>query len=482
MFNTRVNVQSRYFDLGMLLLLAALVAFKWNDLHLPYFWDELGVYCQAAIKFYKEGPSLMPGSLDPEISRGHPLLFQFLSGWALRIGGNTPFTAHLFAFGISLWLLLAIYTKVTALFNRATAFATCLILAVQPAFLAICCLLLPEIMLTLWAWLGVTNYYQRNYVRAGLFVCLAILTKETAISLPVVLLGYSLLHYLFYRDHRGAFAPVALLATIAPFAVLALFLVAQKQQNGWYFFPYHVSTVTTNLHDIYLNFKRYFKFLLLQYHRYWLLLLVAAATFQLLLKSRINIAAGRNSFVLLALFMCAAVVAGSCFAFYMARYVMLVFPVLALLTALSIHYLFSQTWLRGLILTGLTVVALQAQSGNAFNYEDDLAYRKSLTTVTQAIRYTESITNYGDTIIGRFPVYFALMTTEYGYTTRYLPSQPTDSLYWKHVYYIDSDPGIWEPKPWPDSLFELVKDFRDGYASATVYRLKVSERSKLFLK
>lgn len=474
----RLSAQSAVFHLLFVLLLAALLAFKWNDLHLPYFWDELGVYGQAAIHFYQQGPSLQPGSISPEISRGHPLLFQFLSGWALRLLGNNPFAAHLFALSVSFALLTAVYLKIAQLYNRATAFAASLILAVQPAFLAICCLLLPEVMLTLWAWLGVTHYYQRHYARAGLYVCLAVLTKETAISLPVVFLSFSLLHYLLYRDHRGAFKPLALLFTLTPIAVLTAFLLLQKQQNGWYFFPYHLSTVTTNVQEVFVSLLRYFRFLFLKSNRCVLLALLAVAAF----RTRISIESGRNNVLLPLVMMSAAVVIGSCFAFYMARYVMLVFPVLALLAALSLRTIFSRQLHRALALLVVLLVALLARNGTTFHYEDDLAYRKSVTTVQQAIRYTQSIATDGDTIIARFPVYYALMTPDYGYTTRFIPSLPPDSLYWKKVYYIDSDPGVNEPLPWPDSLFVPVKEFRDGYARATVYQLLITNRQQLFLR
>lgn len=476
------NFRARSYDLAFVVLLAAFILFKWHDLYLPYFWDELGVYSRAAIQFYHQGPSLLPGSLDPEISRGHPLLFQFLSGWMLTIFGNKPFTAHLFALLVSATLLTAVYTKLKSLYNSSIAFSTALLLIVQPAFLAISGLLLPEVMLALWAWLGITNYYQRNYLRAGLYVSLAILTKESAISLPVVLLSYSALHYLFYRDHRGAFRPATLCATIFPFVVLAVFLLIQKQQNAWYFYPYHVSTVTTNLAEVFFNLKRYLLFLFYQYQRYWLSLLMLTALVVACIKGKINIAAGRNNFLLPGIMMSAAVVIGSCFAFYMARYVMLVFPVLALLSALSIHLLFRKQLVRFLLLGTLALTALQVREGNVFAYEDDLSYRKSVTTMQKAIHFTETQLTEGDTIVGRFPVYHALISPEFGYLTKHLPSRPIDSLYWNHVYYIDTDPGLWEPKPWPDSLFIPIKEFKDGYATARVFELLVHQRQQLYSK
>ena len=41
-------------------------------------WDEIWVYAPALTEMAEIGPTLLPGVLDAELSRGHPLLFHFL--------------------------------------------------------------------------------------------------------------------------------------------------------------------------------------------------------------------------------------------------------------------------------------------------------------------------------------------------------------------------------------------------------------------
>ncbi|HWB62125.1 MAG TPA: glycosyltransferase family 39 protein, partial [Chitinophagales bacterium] len=150
-------------------VLVALFIFKWNDLHLPYFWDELGVYTQAADYQYHHGISLMPASVPAWLSRGHPLFFVALSASVLKLFGENVFAAHLFSLFISSVLLFVVYRKTTKYFDSLTALVAVMLLAIQPLFLAQSALVLPEITLALFVLLALTAYYEKRFALFALF-------------------------------------------------------------------------------------------------------------------------------------------------------------------------------------------------------------------------------------------------------------------------------------------------------------------------
>ena len=49
------------------------------------------------------------------------------------------------------------------------------------------------------------------------------------------------------------FKPVNILLVISPYLVFGAFLLIQKKQNGWYFFPFHLDNIATNLSDYWSN-------------------------------------------------------------------------------------------------------------------------------------------------------------------------------------------------------------------------------------
>src|ERR1019366_3043834 len=131
-----------------------LIAFKLHDVYLPCFWDELGVYAQAADYQYHHGLSLMPSSVPAVISRGHPLLFTFLNACAIKVFGEHVFVLHYFSLFISTMLILMVYLKTTKYFGQLTGIISVAILILQPLFLAQSAMVLPEIALAFFVFLS----------------------------------------------------------------------------------------------------------------------------------------------------------------------------------------------------------------------------------------------------------------------------------------------------------------------------------------
>ena len=168
----------------ILFTLSLLLFTVYQSKYIPtaYFWDELGVYIPAAQHMNDAGSiSLLPSSLDPLYSRGHPLLYTFLNASVFHFFGDRVAVAHTLALIISLLVLVSFYFIISNLLSKKVAFFSCLLLAVQPLFISMALLSLPEMCLCfflLWAvWSLIKNYG----LLFALMSTLAILTKESCL-------------------------------------------------------------------------------------------------------------------------------------------------------------------------------------------------------------------------------------------------------------------------------------------------------------
>ena len=198
-FSISFSPNSKIYNWLFAVLLLLFIALKFNDLFLPYFWDELGVYAQCAVYQYHHGLSLMPVSVPAEYSRGHPLLLTFLNALMMKIFGTGVWVPHSFHLLISIALLIAVYSYTAKYFNRLTGLVSAVLLVTQPIFLSQSILLLPEVLLSLFLFLSLVTYFEKKYFLFGVFASLAVLTKESAVVLPCVVLAYSVLLFLFLQ-------------------------------------------------------------------------------------------------------------------------------------------------------------------------------------------------------------------------------------------------------------------------------------------
>lgn len=453
-------------------LVFAFIALKFNHLFLPYFWDELGVYSQCAVYQFHNGISLMPRSLPPELSRGHPLFFTFCNAINLRLFGTSVVVAHTFNLFVAILLLCAVFRTVTAHFNRLTAFVSVLLLVVQPVFIAQSALVIPEVMLSLLLFLSLVNYYEQKYFAAGICGGLALLTKESAIVLPVVLISYSLFQLLLFGNRREAFKPLNLLATIFPYIAFGVFLLVQKQQNGWYFFPYHIEVMSFKFDEALECLDDFWGFVTWSQGRYWWVKMLLIAPVIALLTNRVSVKRINNSLIFLMLLFCTAFLLFSALNFYMERYVVVVIVFAAVLTAISITEIFRNKFLALPVAIFFAVVALGHYEEGKFNKDFDMGYRHNVIAVQEAVDYCIQRLNKDELMYGNFPTYFAINFLEGGYykpgTTQISGAM---SVIGNTRYFIFSDPGNAceiDHTRYKDSL---VATFTSGYAKTSVYLL-----------
>ncbi|MCB0756190.1 MAG: glycosyltransferase family 39 protein [Flavobacteriales bacterium] len=248
---------------------------KIKYLGLPYFWDEAWVYAPAVFDMFENGPSLSPNSIDPLLSRGHPILFHFLAVCWMTIFGTSFTAVHSFSVFVAVLLIVAVYKLGEALASKSVGFWSAALLAMQPIFIQQAGFLLPEIMLALFVTLTVLFYLKRKmwlYLAAGSAM---LLTKETGI-LVIGMLG---LVELFEFVRNREFTIRRLVETLwvgSPVAIAFLYFLAQYMQFGWFMFPEHVSMFETDP-EIWLKKREIvFRLFFLEQHRYIIVSVVLA--------------------------------------------------------------------------------------------------------------------------------------------------------------------------------------------------------------
>ncbi len=261
-----------YYFIGLLGVISAVLVFKFQHLSLPYFWDEAWVYAPAILEMHKNGLSLLPDAIPPELSRGHPLLFHFLATVWVKIFGTSFFAVHSFSLAISVALLVAVYFFCKDFFSPLVGFLSVLMLAVQPLFLAQSSFLLPEVMMALWTLLSLYYYLKEKWILFIVFASLMLLTKESGIVLLATIGIWTLFENVFLKK-EPLFKPEAFKTYIliaSPLLVAAVYFVIQKIQNGWFFYPEHLGMMTFGWGIFHRKFLDVYGFLLQGQGRYLL--------------------------------------------------------------------------------------------------------------------------------------------------------------------------------------------------------------------
>ncbi len=220
--------------------LLSFIYYKYCFLALPFFWDESWVYGPAVSEMSQRIPSLLPGSIDIDLSRGHPMLFHFLGGLWGNVVGFSMFSLHAFALCISLTLVYLYWHILTQVTDTLIAKLAVILLLSQAIFLAQAAMVLPEVLLTLFAVLSIYLWSLKKYRWAGLTAALCLLTKESgAMLMPALGLAW-LMHALMKTEFKWTKAWKILALLILACLPYLLFLGIQKARFGWMLYPNHM--------------------------------------------------------------------------------------------------------------------------------------------------------------------------------------------------------------------------------------------------
>ena len=456
-----------------LLTAAAILVFflcKLGDVKIPYFWDEMGVYVPAALQMKDTGHiSLLPGSITPLLSRGHPLLFDFSTALVFKIFGDSLTVGHFFALFLGIITLILFYFFGKAIFNRKVACIATVILSVQPVFFTLSVQLVPEMMLaffTLGCFYGILKHKWILYAVSG---SLAMLTKESAIVIPATAVIFLFTEALCEKNLFTWKRFRQLMLCITPFIVFGFFLILQKIQNGWFLFPEHVGYIHWDRESLLQGAGRLFRDIFTSQGR-WLVGISFLAGIALSIYPK-KTQPGLNRKILgtFALFILLAVVFAD-INYYLTRYILYVIPFVVLggtYTVLNIlerlfRHLNLIGWLAIILFCGF---AVNRGHVNMFVSPDtcDMTYKEIVNISRDAVHWAEKNLQY-DTIEANFPISTCIEDPRYGYLTG--KPYPYSTNYEKPTKY-----GLlfflWEPENIPlgkGLKYHILKTFDEGAA------------------
>jgi hypothetical protein len=168
-------------------IFAALYVAHFNLLRLPYYWDEAGYYIPAAWDFFRTG-SLIPFTT---LSNAHPPLPSIYLALWWKLSGFVPeVTREAVLLSASLGLLAVWRLALRIQESAAVAFWTTLLTAIYPIWFAQSTLAHADIFAaacTLWGLVYSLPERARNPRAATAWFTAAVLSKETAIAIPLTL-------------------------------------------------------------------------------------------------------------------------------------------------------------------------------------------------------------------------------------------------------------------------------------------------------
>jgi 4-amino-4-deoxy-L-arabinose transferase-like glycosyltransferase len=397
--------------------------------------------------------------------------------------GPSIWAGHLVALLFSCALLYLIYRFAEDFFGRQTAFWAVLLLAIQPVFIAQSTMVLPEIILAFFCTASVYAYAKENYFQVALYSTLAILVKETAIVLPCC---FGVLEFIKILNNRITKQNIIRFCCIfAPLASWGVFLVIQKIQNGWFFFPLHTGYVSFSFSSIISRLGYYLSFMFKGQGRYLWSLLIVLATVVFIWQNRrhllnhdyIKPLAQKKKWQVSVIIIFYAMVAllVSILNFHLARYILLVLPVVCILIASMVMYLsesFENPIWKVLPLL-LLLVPLFYYKGNAFNIDVDMSYLDDIKAQQEITAFVDENIDLSNTIACGFPVYFGLVENRAGYSTinhSNVFNCSNNELTGKADFFIFSSAGDM-PSCKPDGReYTVVKKFKSSFSEFYLYR------------
>ncbi len=407
---------------GLLLLF---VGFKLPVLRIPYFWDELNVYATGSLYMHDHGIGILPAQLDPEYSRGHPLLAYTYTALFYKLFGDSVAVGHFSALVMAAAVLWMLFRTGKRVFGTGAALGGMAVLCCQPIFFSMAGVIYPEMLLALVVVWGIYALAAGRWGQFALAGSLAVLTKEPGLILPAAAGVYWLVDLIRTKAFRNQQTWLALLAVLTPVLVYGGFLVIQKIQNGWYFFPYHLELIHYDADYMVGVVQRLSSELFIQQGRRLLSfpLLISLFFFRNVFRTPLQ-RRYLPAFVLVLLF----TLLFASVNFYLARYWIFVYPSFILLgvqtwIGLSRHFLQQRGWMVAVLgLAAASVMAIRRMDGKSFADNYDMAYVHTVRTVQDCIDWMQTQPELvADTPRVTFPIFEALRDPRNGYVRKPVP-------------------------------------------------------------
>lgn len=154
----------------------------------------------------------------------HPPLKILLTGLFYKFFGLTTISYNLIGLIFAIVGVVSIFGLSKRLFGYRSARLSALLLATSPLYLSNAIFGLRDFLLTSLILAGLYSYSKSNYKLYALLISLAVLTKETALVLPLSVVAVEASGLLFYKKKSS-------LLIISPFVVYGLWMILLKM-NG----------------------------------------------------------------------------------------------------------------------------------------------------------------------------------------------------------------------------------------------------------
>jgi len=398
------------------LLIILLIAINFSWLTFPFYWDEAWSYAMAIFGMAESGPTLIPGHANEWFTRGHPLFFYFIASSWLVIFGKTLLSAHVFALVVSCCSLYIIHFFCKQLFSIKVANFAALSMMVQVIFIAQSSLLLPEIFLMgLSVWVVYLYIKKKWYSFIAVSFCL-ILSKETALVLFAVLFFDTVfLQKIIYRkEHKFDMTYIReIFFVIIPFLLFGIFLIVQKMNLGYFFYPEHTNLMSFSLKECMEKLSSISNSLFISNLRYiWLCIAVPALLVGIIkkrfLKNDIHIFALSGIFIF-------AYLLFSSINFFTLRYLLTPLPFIIILYIVIISKSFSGK--SGYFLIVVAILVNLYYGLVVSNGEGDCSrnFRQSVMAHKEAVNFCESQQWHDRSIKTNFLMNFNLVYPQLGY-------------------------------------------------------------------
>lgn len=446
--------------LPFLILLLGLVFLWWNRWHSlsnPYFWDEMGVYGKGVQYLFANGIGVLPASLPPEISRGHPLLFSSIHALVIQVFGNKFFVSHFFALLVSSATVLSTYLLAQHSLPKVLAAAAASLLICQNIFIAQSTLVIPEMSIALISTLALWSYFKRHYLFTILVLCIGVWIKESVIIIAAFIGFIQVIELI----HSGIYLKKAkqLLLFTLPLIAFIGFLLIQKVQNGWYFFPYHTEIVQESaFNGFWDKLERHYTFIFYEQGRkYWLIAsLIGLFTLPFIRR-------GKSLLTLIGFLIVNLLVFS--LAFYMDRYLLYLYPVLVILVVHGLKVLsFGRDWISLLLIAGMASLSLLELKNDTFRYDVSVSYEDVIRVHEEAVSQLCELDESSIIVGSNFPIYMSLDDFQLGYLNKACHTR------------IDLTPFDKEPRYlllYQDTIqrenYTLLKSYKQGEALVNLY-------------
>ncbi len=476
-------MKKKYYLL-LLLICIAFFIYKWNHLFLPYTWDELGVYSKGTLEIVDKNLSLIPNPKTSDIVRGHPTLFFFIYKHFFNLFGTSVFHGHLLSLIIS--IILALSTWYVAFREKVFktnksqllfAFTSLIMLLFQPMFDVQSAMVLPEMLLALFMFWSFYFLYKQKLAGYIIVSTCAILTKETALIIPGVVLAYGILRFskIAYKQKK-----FYLISFLYPLLIFIGYFSLQYIYSGYFFYPYHIKLINWSIGSMFMKFISVFYFLFISQGRFiWLIMFIWWISFK---KNR-KLLLSHNGLLISVLIVVVT------FGFFllnysMARYLLYLLPVLCILFASLITYLYERNKLKKLLLiVSIHLICCISLHFTFFQFiqtvDRDYTCFSRIELNKKGVNYLLSIIYPNETIGGNFPIIGAFEDPRQGWIKNKLPNQliydnPTVPDYYLYCKFNEKSYQELNDKGPNKERYKGIKVWKEKNMSLYLYK-KVAE-------